>query len=137
MIAEDVKRKAEAHLRLAEGFIKTAELRSSSSEYEIRNAFSRVYYALFHVCYARLLSLGTDPVKVEEIAGNHGRLHSSMRRTMGRSFERHLRDAYERRRQSDYKAEWAVPAATVAHKELKQARSQFYWLFHTTRRDLV
>jgi hypothetical protein len=36
MIGPDAKRKAEAHLTLAEGFIKTAVVTDSSSEYEGR-----------------------------------------------------------------------------------------------------
>ncbi len=136
MIGPDVKRKAEAHLRLAEGFIRTAEVKDSSSECEIRNAFSRVYYALFHTCYAHLLGLGIDAARVEEIARDHGRLHSRMRDPMKKAFERYLREAYERRRQSDYTPEWVVPAVSVVYEELKRARTQFYWLFHTTGRSL-
>ncbi len=115
--------------------MKTADLAPIASEYEIRNAYSRAYYALFHACYAHMLGQGVDPVAVEEIAGNHGRLHSRMR-LAGRSFERFLTNAYEQRRQSDYKPEWAVPAAMVAHSELKRGRTQFYWLFHTARQTL-
>ncbi len=135
MVSHDVRRKAEAHLRLAEGFIKTAVV-AGSSECEIRNAFSRVYYALFHACYAHLLGTGTDAAQAEEIARNHGRLRSTMRGPMGKTFEQYLRGAYERRRQSDYKPEWAVPVAAVAQEELKQARAQFYFLFQTARRIL-
>jgi uncharacterized protein (UPF0332 family) len=113
----------------------TAELSSSSSEYAIRNAYSRAYYGLFHACYALLLGIGTDATKVEEIARNHGHLHSSVRGPMGKSFERHLRAAYDRRRESDYMPEWAVPVAS-AQDELKQTRAQFYWLFNTARRIL-
>jgi uncharacterized protein (UPF0332 family) len=137
MLSQVVERKAKSHLRLAEGFMGTAEIRDSASEYEIRNAFSRVYYALFHLCYAHLLGLEIDLVTVKEVASNHGRLHSSMRRPAGRAFERFLKRAYARRLQSDYnKPEWAVPAATVAQIEMKGARTQFYWLFHTTRNSL-
>ncbi|HEV2379249.1 MAG TPA: hypothetical protein VG206_05565 [Terriglobia bacterium] len=131
-----MKKKAEAHLRLAEGFIKTAEVRGSCSEFEIRNAFSRVYYALFHACYAHLLGIGTDAAEAEEIARDHGRLHSSMRQPIGKQFERFLRDAYERRRQSDYRPEWAVPAFDAVREELKRATTQFYWLLSTTRSSL-
>lgn len=137
MLSPQAKEKAWAHLRLGEGFITSADVGDASSEYDIRNAFSRAYYALFHACYAHLLGRGIDPVMVEEVARNHGRLHSSMRHPMGKPFERFVRKTYDRRRQSDYKPGWRVPAATVAQTELKQARTQFYWLFQTTRRILV
>lgn len=137
MLSPQVKKKAWACLRLSEGFISTADVGDGSSEYEIRNAFSRAYYAFFHACYAHLLGLGIDPVVVKEIARDHGRLHSSMRQTMGKPFERYVRETYDRRRQSDYEPGWPVPAATVAQTELKQARMQFYWLLHTTRRTLA
>jgi uncharacterized protein (UPF0332 family) len=136
MIGGDVRRKGMRHLQLAEGFMKTAEVRDDSNECEIRNAFSRTYYALFHACCAHLLSLGASDAKVESISKDHGRLHSTMREPMGKPFERYLRDAYERRRQSDYKPEWAVPAPSAVREELKQARTQFYWLLYTTRRSL-
>lgn len=129
----------ESRLRLAEGFMSTTDLAPSASEYEVRNAYSRAYYGLFHACCAHLLAQGTDPVDVEEIAGDHGRLRSRMsdpRMGLGKWFGRLLKNAYNQRRQSDYEPEWAVPAAVVAGEELRRVRTQFYWLFHTTRRNL-
>jgi len=122
MVSAEVKRTAEARLRLAEGFIGTVEIIDTASEWEIRNAFSRVYYALFHACCACLLASGIDISKVEGIARDHGRLHSRMRVVVGKGFERFLKDSYERRRESDYKAQWAVPSAEQAKEELKKAR---------------
>jgi uncharacterized protein (UPF0332 family) len=136
MLSPEAKKKARAHLRLGEGFITSAEVGDASSEYDIRNAFSRAYYALFHVCYAHLLGREIDPVAVEAIASDHGGFQSKMQSLVGKWFGRFLQNAYELRRQSDYKPEWAVPAAMVAHSELKRARTQFYWLFHTTRKSL-
>lgn len=136
MLSPEVKRRANAHLRLGEGFITSAMVGDRSTEYEIRNAFSRTYYALFHVCYAHLLGRQIDPVAVEVIARDHGGFHSKMQGVVGKWFGRLLRDIYELRRQSDYKPEWPVPASTVAHSELKRARAQFYWLFHSTRKSL-
>jgi len=136
MLGPQAKKKARAHLRLGEGFMISADVRDASSECEIRNAFSRAYYALFHACYALLLGQGNDPDTVQQIAEDHGRLHSSMRHPMGRPFEHYIRETYDRRRQADYKPGWPVPPATVAQREVKRARTQFYWLFHTTRRSL-
>jgi uncharacterized protein (UPF0332 family) len=136
MLSPTVERKARSHLRLADGLIKTAEINDDASEFEIRNAFSRAYYALFHVCCAHLLASGTDATKAEEITRDHGRLHSTIRRPIGRLFERFVREAYDRRRQADYEPGWPVPSATVAQGELKRARTQFYWLFNMTRQSL-
>jgi uncharacterized protein (UPF0332 family) len=129
-------KKARAHPRLGAGFITSVEVGDASSEYDVRNAYSRAYYALFHVCYAHLLGRGIDPVAVGTMASDHGGFHSKMQGVVGKWFGRLLRDAYELRRQSDYKPEWAVPAAMLAHSELKRARTQFYWLFHGTRNSL-
>ena len=137
MASVEAKRTAEAHLRLAEGFLKTTGVVDASSEVEIRNAFSRAYYAMFHVGYALLLSEGNDPVAVERIAKEHGRLHSALRHPMGRSFERYVRAIYDRRRQADYEPDWPVPSPSVAQSELKLARRQFYWLSNTTQRSLA
>ena len=131
----EIRTEAERRLKLAEGFMSTAELNSSSSEYAIRNAYSRAYYGLFHACYALLLGIGIDATEVKGIAEKHGHLHSSMRGPMGKFFERCLRAAYDRRRESDYVPEWAVPAAS-AQEELKLTRAQFYWLLVTARRML-
>jgi uncharacterized protein (UPF0332 family) len=137
MVSVEAKRTAEAHLRLAEGFIATAEVIDASSEVEIRNAFSRAYYAMFHAGYAVLLGEGNAPVVVERIAKEHGRLQSALRRPLGREFERYIRDLYDRRRQADYEALWSVPSASVARSELKRARGQFYWLLRTAQRSLA
>jgi len=136
MLSPTVERKARSHLRLADGLMRTAEISDGASEFEIRNAFSRAYYALFHACCAHLLASGTEATKVEEITRNHGRLHASMRRPMGRLFERFVRGVYDRRRQADYEPGWPVPSGTVARGELKRARTHFYWLFHRTCQSL-
>ena len=137
MVSVEAKRTAEAHLRLAEAFITTTEVVDTSSEVEIRNAFSRAYYALFHAGYAVLLGEGNDPVVVERVAKDHGRLHSALRHPTGRSFERYVRAIYDRRQQADYEPDWPVPSASFAQAELRSARKQFYWLLNTTQRSLA
>ena len=137
MVSGEVKRTAEAHLRLAEAFMGTTEVGDNSSEGEIRNSFSGAYYALFHACYAHVLARGTEPKKAEEIRKDHGRLHLSMRRPMGTAFEGFVRQAYDRRRRADYRPDWPLPSATVAQGELRRAKSQFYWLIQTIRSILV
>jgi uncharacterized protein (UPF0332 family) len=136
MLSPQAKKKARAHLRLGEGFITSAEVGDASSEYDVRNAYSRAYYALFHVCYAYLLGREIDPLAVEAIASDHGRVQSKMQAALGKWFGRFLQEAREDRRNSDYKPEWAVPAVLVASSKLKRAKTQFYWLLHTTRNSL-
>jgi len=48
------RREVRRHLRMASGIMATAVIRDYSNEFEIRNALSRSYYALFHVCHAWL-----------------------------------------------------------------------------------
>jgi hypothetical protein len=115
---------ARGHLRLAEGLIRTVVLGDTASEYEIRNAFSRAYYALFHVCGGYLwASTGID---VEKVVRDHGQLRHEMGRWMGRSFERFLGDVYELRRQADYRPEWSPPPVYWCAEKLKQARKHLY-----------
>jgi uncharacterized protein (UPF0332 family) len=137
MVSVVTKRTAEAHLRLAEGFIKSTEVGDTSSEGEIRNAFSRAYYALFHACYAHVLASGMELRKAEERRIDHGRLQSSMRRLAGEAFGRFVEEAYDRRRRADYDPGWPVPPATGAQGELGRAKTQFYWLVRTARRILA
>jgi uncharacterized protein (UPF0332 family) len=136
MLSPEAERTAKAHLILGEGFIKTAKVREDSSQYETRNAFSRAYYAMFHVCCALLFGAGVDMEKVERVKEEHGRLHTEMQKRMGKAFGRFLRESYELRRESDYKPEWVPPASQVTGVKLKAARTQFYWLFSTANNQL-
>ncbi len=43
-----------ARLRLAGGFFKTVRLSAKSSEHDIRNAYSRLYYSFFHLGHVLL-----------------------------------------------------------------------------------
>jgi len=125
-------RAAAAHLRLAEGLIKTVRIGEAPSEYEIRNAFSRSYYALFHACHGYLLAQKTADVNA--VGKTHGSLHAEMERRMGRSFGQFLRDCYELRRMSDYRPEWSVPPGYVCFEKLKRAWTQCYFVMTTARR---
>ncbi len=123
---------ARGHLRLAEGLIETAKIGDAASEYEIRNAFSRAYYALFHACCGYLFAQGVANVRV--LIKDHGKLHAEMDRGMGRPFGRFMRDCYELRRNSDYRAEWAVPPFYSCVEKLKHARTQCYFVVATAKR---
>jgi hypothetical protein len=45
---DDASQRA-ARLRLAEGFLKTVRVGAQSSEHDVRNAYSRLYYSFFHL----------------------------------------------------------------------------------------
>lgn len=50
----DKPRQSAARLELAVGMFKNVDLRPEASEYEIRNALSRCYYAFFHLSHVVL-----------------------------------------------------------------------------------
>jgi uncharacterized protein (UPF0332 family) len=124
-------RAAEKHLRLAEGLIKTAKISDAASEYEIRNAFSRSYYALFHACCGYLWAAGID---VNSLGRKHGRLHDEMGRWVGKSFGNFLRSSYELRRKSDYIPEWNPPPQDMSLGMLISAQKQCYFVMVTGRK---
>jgi uncharacterized protein (UPF0332 family) len=122
---------ARSHLRLAEGLTKTANVGDAPSEYDVRNALSRSYYALFHACRGYLWARNVAEANV--IGKRHGTLHAEMERRMGKSFGRFLRDAYELRRSSDYEPASSVPPLYVCVDRLKQARRQCYFVLVTAK----
>ncbi len=124
-------RAAREHLRLAEGLIKTVAIGETASEFEIRNAFSRTYYALFHACWGYLWALGID---VNSLGRKHGRLHDEMGRWMGRSFGSFLRSSYELRRLSDYMPGWNPPHVDLSSEMLRDAQRQCYFVMVTGRK---
>lgn len=124
-------RAVEKHLRLAEGLIKTTKISDTASEYEVRNAFSRSYYPLFHACHGYLWAAGID---VDSLGRKHGRLHEEMGKWMGRSFGDFLRKSYELRRMSDYIPEWIPPPLYSSIARLKTAQKQCYFVMVTGQR---
>jgi len=50
----DKPRQSAARLNLATGIFKTVDISPDASEYEIRNALSRCYYAFFHLSHVVL-----------------------------------------------------------------------------------
>ena len=124
------------YFRLAEGFIGTAKVTDAPTEYELRNAFSRSYYALFHACRGYLWASGVD---VEALGRKHGRLHDEMARRMGKWLGDCLRKSYELRRKSDYIPEWNRLPAYKLKEEIKAAHQQCYFVIVTGKnlcRDL-
>ncbi|MGH9342641.1 MAG: hypothetical protein ACRD19_02605 [Terriglobia bacterium] len=110
--------------------MKTVDIGDNSTEYEVRNAFSRLYYALFHVYKGYLWARGFD---VDSLGKRHGRLRGEMYRQEGKLFGDFVRDSYELRRMSDYIPEWKLPPTYAVIEKLKSGRSWFYSLFLATR----
>ncbi len=133
MVDQKIKDAANRHLNLAHGLMSTTELSAKPSEFEVRNAFSRTYYALYHASHAFLWVSKTD---VSALGKTHGRLHEAMGRWMGKPFADFLKNSYEFRRKSDYRPEWEHPPLYKVAEEMKRARKQFWFVAGTTRRML-
>ena len=121
---------ARRHLRLAEGLIGTVRVGASSSEFDLRNAFSRSYYALFHASRGYLWARGFD---VDSLGKKHGRLHDEMERKLGTWFGDSIRKSYESRRKADYVPEWTQPPLYKCLEDLKVARGHCYYLLGEAR----
>jgi len=124
---------ARAYLGLAAGFMETASVGKASTEHEIRNAFSRSYYAIYHVSHGYLLASRTVRIRTGERGLAHGTLHSMMERQMGKAFGRFMRECFKLRLDSDYRPEWTVPPFFDCNEKLKQARTQFHYVTRMTQ----
>ena len=86
------------HFRLGKGFMATVVIQDNSGEFEIRNALSRSYYALFHLCHAWLamknVSLGRRDT--------HEKLIQGIRDKRGREFGERLEGFWKLRKSADY-----------------------------------
>lgn len=130
-----------AKLRLALGLMETVNIGSLSSEYDIRNSLSRLYYAFFHVSLALLLT--TDP-NIGRISSNHGMVHERVQRRLGKTMSRLVRELYALRRECDYETDMFATRyrgnIEEARKEsillLKRAKTNFYWLYYEARKAL-
>lgn len=141
MRTDEQKQAIARYLRLAQGLFDTANITASASEYEIRNAISRLYYAFFHVSLALLLSIGWD---VSRISKDHGRLHDAVQARMGKWIGAFLRGLYRNRCQCDYDTTMfeRIYSGDVekARQEsillIQSAGTYFYWLYHEARKSL-
>ena len=89
----------EEHLRLAEGFITSAFISPDASECDVRNAFSRGYYALLHVCKAWLAMMDVS----EDLRYQHGQVLREIGSRRGEDSKRRLKDIYGLREDADYR----------------------------------
>jgi uncharacterized protein (UPF0332 family) len=133
-LSPQVREEVASRLRLAEGFMATVEISSSSSEYDIRNSLSRLYYAFFHAGLALLLCSGWN---VEPIAKDHGKVHSAVQARMGKYMGVFVRKFYRLRQLCDYdetmfEKEYGGDIEKVRQDFIlliKRARTNFHWLY--------
>jgi len=92
--AEEVK----GHLRLALGFLGSAHIPADATEAEVRNALSRSYYALFHICQAWLANRGVPRQK----RAQQGALLDQIGRGRGQASKRQLAAFQGVREKADY-----------------------------------
>jgi uncharacterized protein (UPF0332 family) len=96
------KREIDSHRRLAEGFLVTSQLSASATEIEVRNAISRGYYAVYHICNAWLAS--------ENVPASRRRQHVDVQQEVGRKlgdqYKSRLHDLHALRKDADYTADW-------------------------------
>ena len=120
--------------------METVGIGALSSEYDIRNSISRLYYAFFHASLALLLTVRSD---VEQFSKTHGRVHDEVERRI-EPIGRRLRQLYQFRRMCDYEADLFEKRyggnINEARKEamllLKKERKNFYWIYNEARKEL-
>jgi uncharacterized protein (UPF0332 family) len=130
-------------LRLALGLWDTVEITSDSSEYELRNSLSRLYYAFFHASIALLSATEPDIVQV---ARDHGALHARLQQKFGKTtlISRIMRELYDVRKQCDYETGMVRTKyggnIEAGRKDaillLERVKRQFYWLYYEARKYL-
>lgn len=137
-LSPNAKYRVASYLRLADGFFRTAVVSSSSSEFQVRNALSRLYYAFFHVSLAYLLSTGAD---VTTISRNHGNVHTAVRAAAGKYVGEFVIKLYHYRMRSDYDVDMIDrmyggdldTARKESLLELSRAKANFSWMYITAR----
>jgi uncharacterized protein (UPF0332 family) len=141
VLTDDTKRRITEHLGLALGFFVSVRFSSQSTEYDIRNGLSRLYYAFFHVCLAFLLSQEED---IEKVRHSHGLLHAAVRRRLGKYIDSLLRDVYKARLEADYEPGFFArryrndleKAKADSNLLVERARKNFYWIYQESRKVL-
>lgn len=133
MLTKDDKRRIIQYRGLALGIFQSIFLVPTSNEYDIRNVFSRLYYAFYHASLALLVSQGID---IDEIRKDHGRVHREIDRRLGKAMGKFFRELYSARQQADYEPNLFAMryqgdidrARLDADVLLGRARTHFNWL---------
>jgi uncharacterized protein (UPF0332 family) len=141
MPTDEVKRRISDYLGLALGLFLSAQFSAASTEYEVRNGFSRLYYAFFHVSLAFLLSQGED---IDKYRKRHGEVHAAVDKRMGKPLGKFLRELYRSRQRADYEPDFLgvsyggdlERARTDAWVLSNRAKRNFYWIYNESRKAL-
>jgi uncharacterized protein (UPF0332 family) len=141
VLTPELKASVASRLRLASGLMATVQIGSHSSEYDIRNSLSRLYYAFFH---ASLALLTTSDPDLKIISRVHGMVHSRIQSRLGKPMARLVRELYDLRRDSDYESKMfsdryrdnIEEARKQSIAVLKRARTNFDWLYREARKSL-
>ena len=96
------RREIDSHRRLAEGFLVSAKLPVNATEIEIRNAISRGYNAVYHMCNAWLASENVPASRRHQ----HTDVQKEVGRKLGEQFRSRLHDLHAMRKDADYTANW-------------------------------
>lgn len=139
MLTPELKANVASRLRLASGLMATVQIGSQSSEYNIRNSLSRLYYAFFHASLALLTTAEPDIKKI-----SHGTLHSRIQGRLGKSMGRLVQELRDLRRESDYESKMFSDRyrdnIEEARKQLivvlKRAKTNFDWLYREADKPL-
>jgi uncharacterized protein (UPF0332 family) len=141
IVSDDDKKRITDYLGLAMGLMLSVQVTSTSSEYQIRNSYSRLYYAFFHVGLALLLSQGEN---IDRFRHDHGRVHEAIGRRLGKYVGRFVRDLYKSRLEADYEPRMFVMhygnnlenARSAGVLILERAKQNFYWIYQEARKNL-
>jgi uncharacterized protein (UPF0332 family) len=141
MSSEETKRRISEYLGLSLGLFLSVRISASSTEYEVRNGFSRLYYAFFHASLAFLLSQGES---IDVYRRTHGDVHTAVDRRMGKYLGRFLRELYRSRQQADYEPRFfdrtygrdIERARADARNLLNRANRNYYWIYNESRKGL-
>jgi uncharacterized protein (UPF0332 family) len=141
MLTEESKARIIRHRGLALGLFQSVTFVPNCNEYDIRNGFSRLYYAFFHASLPLLASRGVD---IEIVRRNHGVLHTEIDKQLGKYFGRFVRELYAARLKADYDPDVIVikyqgkleRARFDASNLLTRSRPNFNWIQQESKKTL-
>ena len=141
MAPEETKRRIAEYLGLSLGLFLSVRVSATSTEYDVRNGLSRLYYAFFHASLAFLLSQGQN---IETYRRTHGDVHAAIDKRMGKYLGRFVRELYRSRQQADYEPAFfdrsygrnIEKARADARDLLNRANRNYYWIYNESRKAL-
>lgn len=141
MLTDDSKKRIFDYLSLSLGLFLSVQFSAASTEYNIRNGFSRLYYAFFHVTLGFLISQGED---IQVLQKDHGMVQGAVKRRMGKYMDKFVHELYRQRLQADYEPSFLRTkyggdlerARMDALATLQRATRNFYWIYWEARKAL-